>query len=225
MAKQSLETQKKIGNLYAEDFGEIENKKNNTLENQSIPPVLEEENVISQDTLNEYYNKGFQDGLKKGKKEYDIEKEKINTGKDLKNYFISEILSIEEKIQNQEKKFYQEVIFTVLTCMQSVFPNLFDKYGIEESKIILQKFYPIINKNNYIKLNSSKEFFIKIEKLLPDFFKERLNFRVDETLKNGDFELHWDFGSLSRNANKYVEQITSEIMLACQRENRKNAGE
>ncbi|WP_143412362.1 hypothetical protein, partial [Gluconobacter sp. DsW_056] len=95
MAKQSVETQKKIGNLYAEDFGEIENKKNNTLEDQSIPPVLEEENVNSQDTLNEYYNKGFQDGLKKGKKEYDIEKEKINTGKDLKNYFISEILSIE----------------------------------------------------------------------------------------------------------------------------------
>ncbi|MCP1272245.1 hypothetical protein NKW43_00955 [Gluconobacter albidus] len=225
MAKQSLETQKKIGNLYAEDFEEIENKKNNTLEDQSISPVLEKENVISQDILNEYYNKGFQDGLKKGKKECDIEKEKINTEKELKNYFISEISSIEKKIQNQENKFYHEVAFAVLTCIQAVFPNLFVKYGMEESEIILQKLYPLINKNNNFKLSSSKEFFIKIEKLLPDFFKERLNFRLDETLENGDFEIYWDFGALSRNANKYMEKITSEIMLACQKGNRKNAGE
>lgn len=225
MAKQSLETQKKIGNLYAEDFGEIENKKNNTLEDQSISPVLEKENVISQDILNEYYNKGFQDGLKKGKKEYDIEKEKINTEKELKNYFISEISSIEKKIQNQENKFYQEVAFAVLTCIQAALPNLFVKYGMEESEIILQKLYPLINKNNNFKLSSSKEFFITIEKLIPDFFKERLNFRLDETLENGDFEIYWDFGAFSRNANKYVEKITSEIMLACQRGNRKNAGE
>ncbi|MEJ5142076.1 hypothetical protein, partial [Gluconobacter albidus] len=78
---------------------------------------------------------------------------------------------------------------------------------------------------NNFKLSSSKEFFIKIEKLLPDFFKERLNFRLDETLENGDFEIYWDFGALSRNANKYMEKITSEIMLACQKGNRKNAGE
>ncbi|MFT9366175.1 MAG: hypothetical protein ABF572_11580, partial [Gluconobacter sp.] len=61
--------------------------------------------------------------------------------------------------------------------------------------------------------------------LVPESFKETINLNIDEAMKNGEFSIVWDTGSLSRNSSKYIEKIISEILCFNKERKEENARE
>lgn len=217
MFKQSSTSQKKIANLYAEDFEKVPDKKIVEIEEPCVPFLSKEKDIISKDILEKYYNDGFQEGIKREREKNNLEEEHISS---IKNIFHS----IEMKISDQKTQISQEILFVIISSMKNLFPNLLEKYGPDDSIILFQKLYPFLNKNSHIKLSCSKEFFSKVKKILQEYSNEEIIFDVDETLKNGDFKVFWDTGSLSRDTNEFMEAIFFQIMASNRGKEDKNVG-
>ena len=86
MTRQTVANQKKIGILYFEDFEKTSIEKNVKIEIPEISLNLEKEDLFPQVVFDKYYEDGFQDGIKEEKKNYNIEKEFLES---LSNTFSS----------------------------------------------------------------------------------------------------------------------------------------
>lgn len=217
MTRKTLAEQKKIGILYSEDFEKTSIEKI-IIKIPEDSSNIEKEELFSKSCLDKYYEDGFQNGIREEKNNNNIEKDFI---KSLLNIFFS----IEKEILEQKKQISKEISFTIMACIANLFPNLYEKYGEKDSEIIFQKIYPFINKNSHVNLSCSKQFFFKIEELVPESFKETINLNIDEAMKNGEFSIVWDTGSLSRNSSKYIEKIISEILCFNKERKEENARE
>lgn len=217
MTRKTLAEQKKIGILYSEDFEKTSIEKI-IIKIPEDSSNIEKEELFSKSFLDKYYEDGFQNGIKEEKKNNNIEKDFIES---LLNVFHS----MEKEILEQKKQISKEISFAIIYCIANLFPNLYEKYGEKDSEIIFQKIYPFINKNSYVNLSCSKQFFFKIEELVPESFKETINLNIDEAMKNGEFSIVWDTGSLSRNSSKYIEKIISEILCFNKERKEENARE
>ncbi|MEN3168084.1 hypothetical protein [Gluconobacter sp. OJB] len=208
MIKQLQENHKKEKILYLEDFEEPFAEKSKKNEESYIPLVDEKEVLISNEILDNYYKKGILEGVRIEEEKYDKYKKELEKSNEL---LLDAFSSIEKQILLKKKQFSEDLYSVILNSLLNLFPNLIIKYGENESKKLLEKIFEFIDQNSNISLNCSKEFFAKINEFLPNFFKGGINFNVDETLKNGDFDLVWDTGSLSRNANEKIGKIVSEF--------------
>ncbi|MBS1078358.1 hypothetical protein JK217_11480 [Gluconobacter kondonii] len=210
MSKKLWGNHKKTGVLYFENFEEVPIEKNLKIENEYIPSKKKE---FDDNVLNDFYERGISEGKR-------IEKEECNKNKEIiynRNKLLSNsLLSIEKQIISGKRQISEEICGIMINSLLNLFPSLIKKYGEKESEIILKKISKVIDQNSCLNLNCSKEFFCRIKKLSPIFSEKRININLDENLKNGDFELFWDMGSLSRSANKEIEKIISEMFFSNQ---------
>ncbi|MBF0877009.1 hypothetical protein HKD21_09120 [Gluconobacter cerevisiae] len=210
MSKQLGENHKKAGILYLEDFEEAPAEKSIKVEETYISSVDEKESLISSEILDDFYKKGVLEGRKIEEEKYDEYKKKIEKSNEL---LLNMFSSIEKQFFLKKNQISQDLHLVVSNSLLNLFPSLITKYGENESEEVLKKIFEFIDQNLNISINCSKEFFDKINNSLLSGSKRRITFNLDETLKNGDFELLWDTGSLSRNANERIGKIVSEIFL------------
>lgn len=210
MSKQLGENHKKAGILYLEDFEEVPVEKNIKFKEIYISSVDEKESLISSEILDDFYKKGVLEGRRMEEEKYNEYKKKMEKSNEL---LLNMFSSIEKQFFFKKKQISQELHLLMLNSLLNLFPSLITKYGENESEEVLKKIFEFIDQNLNISINCSKEFFDKINNSLLSGSKRRITFNLDETLKNGDFELLWDTGSLSRNANERIGKIVSEIFL------------
>ncbi|MBF0859812.1 hypothetical protein HKD24_11365 [Gluconobacter sp. LMG 31484] len=195
--------------LYVEDFDASPEDKLEKIED--IPTVLDTPVSIqpSEEILQEYYDKGLQDGRRLEKEVFDKEKSKIEN--EFKENTLPMIFDVENKIEECKNKIFKEISTVILNSILNIIPNVLERYGEDNSEKIIESIIPSLEKISYIKLTCSKEFFEKIKKYFPEETEQKLKVELDESLKGGDFMIAWDTGQLSRNASKVVQEVISII--------------
>lgn len=198
------------GILYAEDFdrvlpGDIE-------KNGDISPPVENENTntLSDELLEESYQRGLQEGKISEKESF--YNEKISIENFYKNEIKKEIDGISEIIKNIEKDISKKATSFFLKILMNLFPDLLTQYGVEEAKRTIEKINSFIKDKFQLELTCSQEFSEKIEGYFGEPKQKTINIIVDEAKKGGDFKVSWDTGLFVRNADKVVSEITSEIL-------------
>ncbi|GEC61202.1 hypothetical protein [Gluconobacter oxydans] len=211
------------GILYAEDFDRV--LPDNVEKSDDISPPTENENTntLSDELLEESYQRGLQEGKILGKEAFD--NEKISMESFYKNEIRKEIDRIFESIKNIEKDISKQATSFFLKMLVNLFPELLTQYGVEEAKRTIEKINSYIKDNFQLELTCSQEFSEKIEGYFGEFTQKTINIIVDEAKKGGDFKVSWDTGLFVRNADKVVSEITSQILsLSQEKIGGKNAG-
>lgn len=197
------------GILYAEDFDRV--LPGNIEKNDDISPSIENENTnkLSDEILEESYQRGLQEGRISGKEAFDNEKTSIENF--YKNEIKKEIDGITDSIKNIEKDISKQATSFFLKMLMNLFPELLTQYGMEEAKRTIEKINSFIKDKFQLELTCSQEFSEKIEGYFGESTQKTINIIVDEAKKGGDFKVSWDTGLFVRNADKVVSEITSEI--------------
>ncbi|WKE48543.1 hypothetical protein [Gluconobacter oxydans] len=211
------------GILYTEDFDRV--LPDNVEKSDDISPPTENENTntLSDELLEESYQRGLQEGKILGKEAFD--NEKISMESFYKNEIRKEIDRIFESIKNIEKDISKQATSFFLKMLVNLFPELLTQYGVEEAKRTIEKLNSYIKDNFQLELTCSQEFSEKIEGYFGESTQKTINIIVDEAKKGGDFKVSWDTGLFVRNADKVVSEITSEILsLSQEKIGGKNAG-
>lgn len=197
------------GILYAEDFDRV--LPGNIEKNDDISPSIENENTnkLSDEILEESYQRGLQEGRISGKEAFDNEKTSIENF--YKNEIKKEIDGITDSIKNIEKDISKQATSFFLKMLMNLFPELLTQYGMEEAKRTIEKINSFIKDKFQLELTCSQEFSEKIEGYFGESTQNTINIIVDEAKKGGDFKVSWDTGLFVRNADKVVSEITSEI--------------
>ncbi|MBF0850896.1 hypothetical protein HKD27_08175 [Gluconobacter sp. R75690] len=198
------------GILYAEDFDRV--LPGNVEKNDDIPPPIENENTntLSDELLEESYQRGLQEGKLSGKELFD--NEKISIENFYKNEIKKEIYRISDSIKNIEKDISKQATSFFLKMLMNLFPELLMQYGMEEAKRTIEKNNLFIKDKLQLELTCSQELSEKIEGYFRESKQKTINIIVDEAKKGGDFKVSWDTGLFVRNADKVVSEITSEIL-------------
>ncbi|WP_225198904.1 hypothetical protein [Gluconobacter oxydans] len=198
------------GILYAEDFDRV--LPDNVEKKDNIPSSTENEdnNTLSDELLEESYQKGMQKGKLLGKKLFDDEK--ISIENFYKNEIKKEIDEIYDNIKIIEKDISKQVMSFFLKILMNLFPELLMKCGVEEAKRTIEKINSFMKDKFQLELTCSQELSEKIEECFGESTQKTINIIVDETKKGGDFKISWDTGLFVRNADKVVSEITSEIL-------------
>ncbi|MBF0863294.1 MAG: hypothetical protein ABF932_03980 [Gluconobacter potus] len=198
------------GILYAEDFDRV--LPGNVEKNDDIPPPIENENTntLSDELLEEFYQKGLQAGKLSGKELFD--NERIILESFYKNEIKKEIDGICESVKNIEKDMSKQVTSFFLKILMNLFPELLTQYGVEEAKRTIEKINSFIKDKFQLELICSQELSEKIEGYFGESTQKIINIIVDGAKKGGDFKVSWDTGLFVRNADKVVSEITSEIL-------------
>ncbi|QQX91534.1 hypothetical protein IGS75_02600 [Gluconobacter sphaericus] len=198
------------GILYAEDFDRV--LPDSAKKNDDIPPLIENENIntISDELLEEYYQRGLQEGKISGKESFDNEKISIEIF--YKNEIKKEIDRISDSIKNIDKDISKQATSFFLKMLVNLFPALLKQYGMEESKRTIEKINSFISDKSQLELTCSQEFSEKIEGYFRESTQKKINIIVDEAKKGGDFKVSWDAGLFVRNADKVISEITLEIL-------------
>ncbi|MFT8717569.1 hypothetical protein [Gluconobacter potus] len=198
------------GILYTEDFDRV--LPGNVEKNDDIPPPIENENTntLSDELLEESYQKGLQAGKLSGKELFD--NERIILESFYKNEIKKEIDGIYESVKNIEKDISKQVTSFFLKILMNLFPELLTQYGVEEAKRTIEKINSFIKYKFQLELICSQELSEKIEGYFGESTQKIINIIVDEAKKGGDFKVSWDTGLFVRNADKVVSEITSEIL-------------
>ncbi|MFT8785697.1 hypothetical protein [Gluconobacter oxydans] len=197
------------GILYAEDFDRV--LPGNIEKNDDISPSIENQNTnkLSDEILEESYQRGLQEGRISGKEAFDNEKTSIENF--YKNEIKKEIDGITHSIKNIEKDISKQATSFFLKMLMNLFPELLTQYGMEEAKRTIEKINSFIKDKFQLELTCSQEFSEKIEGYFGESTQKTINIIVDEAKKGGDFKVSWDTGLFVRNADKVVSEITSEI--------------
>ncbi|MFT8344677.1 hypothetical protein [Gluconobacter oxydans] len=197
------------GILYAEDFDRV--LPGNIEKNDDISPSIENQNTnkLSDEILEESYQRGLQEGRISGKEAFDNEKTSIENF--YKNEIKKEIDGITDSIKNIEKDISKQATSFFLKMLMNLFPELLTQYGMEEAKRTIEKINSFIKDKFQLELTCSQEFSEKIEGYFGESTQKTINIIVDEAKKGGDFKVSWDTGLFVRNADKVVSEITSEI--------------
>ncbi|KXV64420.1 hypothetical protein [Gluconobacter oxydans] len=211
------------GILYAEDFDRV--LPDNVEKNDDISPPIENENTntLSDELLEESYQRGLQEGKILVKEAFD--NEIIILEGFYKNEIKKEIDGISDSVKNLEKDISKQVTSFFLKTLINLFPELLTQYGVEEAKRTIEKINSFIRDKFKLELTCSQDFSEKIERYFGKSTQKTINIIVDEAKKGGDFKLSWDTGLFVRNADKVVSEITSEILsLSQEKIGGKNAG-
>ncbi|KXV07790.1 hypothetical protein AD931_10090 [Gluconobacter oxydans] len=202
------------GILYAEDFDRV--LPDNVEKNDDISPPTENENTntLSDELLEESYQRGLQEGRILEKEAFD--NEKISMESFYKNEIKKEIYRISDSIKNIEKDISKQATSFFLKMLVNLFPELLTQFGVEEAKRTIGKINSFIKDKFQLELTCSQELSEKIEGYFGESKQKTINIIVDEAKKGGDFKVSWDTGLFVRNADKVVSEITSEILSLSQ---------
>ncbi|MFT8522699.1 hypothetical protein [Gluconobacter oxydans] len=198
------------GILYAEDFDRVLPDNVEKIDDISPPTENENTNTLSDELLEESYQRGLQEGKLSGKESFD--NEKIIIENFYKNEIKKEIDRISDSIKNIEKDISKQATSFFLKMLVNLFPELLKQYGMEEAKRTIKKINSFIRDKFYLELTCSQELSEKIEGYFGGGTQKTINIIVDEAKKGGDFKVSWDTGLFVRNADKVVSEITSEIL-------------
>ncbi|AHK70357.1 hypothetical protein GLS_c04400 [Gluconobacter oxydans DSM 3504] len=188
----------------------------NVEKNDDISPPTENENTntLSDELLEESYQRGLQEGRILEKEAFD--NEKISMESFYKNEIKKEIYRISDSIKNIEKDISKQATSFFLKMLVNLFPELLTQFGVEEAKRTIGKINSFIKDKFQLELTCSQELSEKIEGYFGESKQKTINIIVDEAKKGGDFKVSWDTGLFVRNADKVVSEITSEILSLSQ---------
>lgn len=196
--------------LYNEDFSVPTNVEANNDKDISLQVEEVKSDLFSKEDLEEAYQKGICQGR-------NIEKElyisaKVKEDHEYKKEILKIFDSISVKTIDMKDNISRGFLSFLLGALVNLFPSMLEEYGAEETRRTLQKIRQFIDCNPLVELTCSKDFFERIDRNLSDFSKGEINVRIDETMKGDDFKISWNSGGFVRNANEYIDKITSEIL-------------
>ncbi|MBS1102183.1 hypothetical protein JK202_04010 [Gluconobacter sp. Dm-62] len=180
---------------------------------EQVQEIIEisDKKKFSEQELEESYKKGFREGQKTEKEISENEKKELihDSFKEISN----NILEIQRIIEESKNDISKNVSFLLMNIFVNLFPNIIESYGFKESQKMFEKIIPIIRSKYGAKLMCSKGFMDTVKMNLPGILDKKLDFLVDDSIKDGDFKIFWDSGHLFRSASKDIEKIISEIFL------------
>ncbi|WP_408872978.1 hypothetical protein [Gluconobacter roseus] len=203
-------SKKELSNLlYIEDFDAAPENKPEKTEDVSVPLDIPVNVQPSEEILQEYYDKGLQEGKRLEKEIFD--REKLEIENKFKENALSMVRDINNKIEECKKNIFREISGIILNTIVNIIPSVLDRHGLDNSEKIIKSIIPSLEKISCLKLTCSKEFFERIKKYFPGEFEQKLKIQLDESLKSGDFMISWDTGQLARNSSEVVQEIISII--------------